>query len=415
MRFDAAVIGAGIVGLCTAIELRRRGLSVVLIDRKPPGREASFGNAGIIQREGLWPHLFPTKPAVLLAHALKRMPHSSYHLSGLPGLAGFLGRYWRFSMSSGAQARTIAANAALFGHVIDCHRSLAAESDADHLLRDGGWLFLYRDAAKLRADAEELAALSEQGIGWRELDATSLTALEPHIDQSRIGAAIHHEEAWSCRDPGALCDAHAARFARDGGTFKRMDVTAVDRITSGWRIGDGRDLIEADQLVVAAGIWSKDLLSGLGVRLPMGGKRGYHRHYKPRGNETLQRPCFDVEGGYVMAPMQGGLRITTGAEFAKIDAPKTPVQLAQVEGFARDVFALGDPAESEPWMGVRPCLPDMLPAIGRAPGVGNLWINTGHAHSGFMLGPLSGLLLAQQMTGEAPLVDPAHCAPDRFS
>jgi D-amino-acid dehydrogenase len=112
--------------------------------------------------------------------------------------------------------------------------------------------------------------------------------------------------------------------------------------------------------------------------------------------------------------MRGGIRITTGAEFALRDAPKTPVQLERVEPLARALFPLGERLDAQPWMGARPCTADMLPLIGQAPRHGNLWFAFGHAHHGFTLGPVSGRLIAEMMSGAAPFVDPAPFAPARF-
>ena len=107
---------------------------------------------------------------------------------------------------------------------------------------------------------------------------------------------------------------------------------------------------------------------------------------------------IDVDGGYVLSAMTRGIRLTTGAEFARLDAPPTPVQLAKVEPMARDLFPLGEPVDAKPWLGRRPCLPDMLPAIGPVPGRRGLWLDLGHHHLGFTLGPVTGRLLAEMMT-----------------
>jgi D-amino-acid dehydrogenase len=112
--------------------------------------------------------------------------------------------------------------------------------------------------------------------------------------------------------------------------------------------------------------------------------------------------------------MAKGIRLTTGAEFAARDAPKSPVQLGSAERDARALFPLAARREAEPWMGSRPCLPDMLPVIGPAPGHKGLWLAFGHQHNGFSLGPSTGRLLAELMTGEEPFVDPSPFRADRF-
>jgi D-amino-acid dehydrogenase len=137
-------------------------------------------------------------------------------------------------------------------------------------------------------------------------------------------------------------------------------------------------------------------------------------HYGAAGNAGLSRPVLDTDNGYVLAPMQAGIRLTTGAEFARMNAGPTPVQLARAEPRARELFPLTERIDAEPWLGRRPCLPDMLPIIGAVPGHKGLWANFGHHHLGFTMGPITGRLLAEMLTGEATFTDPAPYRIDRF-
>jgi D-amino-acid dehydrogenase len=172
--------------------------------------------------------------------------------------------------------------------------------------------------------------------------------------------------------------------------------------------------LDGQEAVVALGPFAPDVLGPLGIRLPLGIKRGYHRHFRPNGNAALSRPVVDVENGYCLAPMEQGIRLTTGVEFAARDAPPTPVQLERVLPAAKRLFPLGDRVEATPWMGSRPCFPDSRPVIGRAPGHQGLWLAFGHAHWGLTLGPVTGRLIAEMMTGATPFVDPAPYAAERF-
>jgi D-amino-acid dehydrogenase len=167
--------------------------------------------------------------------------------------------------------------------------------------------------------------------------------------------------------------------------------------------------------VVALGPWAPDVLTPLGIRLPLAVKRGYHRHFRPQGNAGLARPVVDVEIGYCIAPMEQGIRLTTGAEFAARDAPPTPVQFERLMPSAKSLFPLGEPVESTPWMGSRPCFADSRPVIGRADGQPGLWLAFGHAHWGLTLGPVTGRLVADLMTGATPFCDPAPYGAQRFA
>ena len=137
-------------------------------------------------------------------------------------------------------------------------------------------------------------------------------------------------------------------------------------------------------------------------------------HYEAKGGAGLTRPVLDLERGYLVTPMARGLRLTTGAEFARRDDPPSPAHLERVEPYARELFPIGARKDAAPWLGRRPCLPDMRPIIGPFPGKPGLWLDFGHHHLGLTLGPITGRLLADMMTGEAPFVDPAPFKAERF-
>jgi D-lysine oxidase len=194
----------------------------------------------------------------------------------------------------------------------------------------------------------------------------------------------------------------------------RADARSLRRSGRHWRIDTDRDPLDASEAVVALGPFAADVLAPLNVKLPLMVKRGYHRHFHAESNARLARPVVDAEVGYCMAPMDQGIRLTTGVEFAARDAPPTPVQFARVLPFARRLFPLGEPVEAIPWMGSRPCFPDSRPVIGRAPNRAGLWLAYGHAHWGLTLAAATGRLLAEMLTGATPFVDPAPYSAERF-
>ncbi len=226
--------------------------------------------------------------------------------------------------------------------------------------------------------------------------------------------AIHWTDVASVADPLAVTRAYAKKFEQLGGVLLEGDARTLHRADRRWRVDVAEGWIEAPNAVVALGPWAPDVLEPLGIRLPLGIKRGYHRHFRPLGNAALTRPLVDSEKGYALAPMEQGIRITTGAEFAARDAPATPVQLDRLMPAAKALFPLGEPVEAEPWLGRRPCFADSRPVIGRAPGQAALWLCYGHGHFGLTLGPVAGRLLAEMMTGATPFTDPAPFGAERF-
>ena len=412
--YDALVLGAGMVGVSTAIHLRKRGLKVALVDRRAPGEETSFGNAGIIQREGVHPYLFPRDLRAIVNVALKRRTDADYHASSLAAVAPFLWRYFRAS-SHDSGRRTFEANIPIFARCLEAHEALMDEAGAAELVAKGGWIRLFRSDAPMPEAEAEARELRDLGLDAGMVETAELRVLEPHLDVEKISGAMHYRDPWTCSDPGALVKSYAAVFERLGGDILTAEIASIERRGESWRVVTDGPELAADQVAVTLGPWSKRLLERAGLDLPMGVKRGYHRHYRAQGNAFLSRPVLDSESGFVLAPMARGIRLTTGAEFARQDAAKTPRQLARVLPKARELFPLGESADEETWMGSRPVFPDMLPVIGPAPGLDGLWLNFGHGHHGFTLGPATGELLAQMITDETPYCDPAPYRAERFT
>jgi len=411
-RTDAIVLGAGIVGVSVALHLAKRGLAVALLDRGDPGQGTSYGNAGIIEGNTLFPAKFPADLGALIRIALKRAPEADYHIAFLARVAPWLLAFRRNSTPE-RLVETMEAMRPLFSRSVGEHAALMAESDAERYLRRNGWLKLYRSDAGLAGTARERAIAAELGIPLRVLDREEARALEPSLAPV-FRHAVFWEQAASVSNPLAVTRAYAARFKALGGVILRGDAMRLHQSAGRWRVETAEGPVDAEATVVALGPWAPDLLQPLGIRLPLGIKRGYHRHFHPRGNAGLARPVLDAETGYCLAPMEQGIRLTTGAEFAARDAVPTPVQFTRVMPAATGLFPLGDPVEERPWMGARPCFADSRPVIGRAPGQGGLWLAYGHGHSGLTLGPVTGRLIAEMMTGETPFCDPAPYRAERF-
>jgi D-amino-acid dehydrogenase len=412
-RTDAIVLGAGIVGVSVALHLVKRGLAVTLVDRGEPGRGTSYGNAGIIEANTLFPVAFPASLKSLLRIALKRAPEANYHASFLARVMPWLLAFRRNSAPERLIA-TMRAMRPLFSRALAEHEALASEARGDRYLRHTGWLKLYRSDRSFTGTAPERALATELGIPVRVMDLDAARALEPALAPV-FRHAVFWEEAASVTNPLALTSAYAARFAALGGVTVTGDARSLHRVGTWWRVETAQGPIDAEAAVVTLGPWAPDLLRLLGIYLPLAVKRGYHRHFGPRGNASLARPVLDADNGYCLAPMEQGIRITTGAEFAARDAAPTPVQLNRVLPAARDLFPLGDAVEDQPWIGARPCFADSRPVIGRAQGQGGLWLAYGHGHWGLTLGPVTGRLIAEMMTGATPFCDPAPYGTERFA
>ena len=413
MRTDVVVLGAGIVGVSIALHLQKRGRSVLLIDKRKPGLETSFGNAGLIQREGVYPYGFPHDFGALLRYALNNTTDAHYHLAALPRIAPFLFKYWMYSRPQ--QHEAIARMyAPLIERCVTEHMALAEEAGATNLIRPTGWIKVFRTQKVMDQEVKDAEETKRDfGVNFAALDKAGVAEAEPHLTAELVGG-VHWTDPASVSDPHGLTMAYVALFEKLGGRLASGDAKTLEQTPTGWRVQTELGPVDAGAAVVALGAWADVVTKQLGYHLPLAVKRGYHMHYKPQGNAVLNHPTLDFEGGYFLAPMVAGIRLTTGAEFATRDAPRTPVQLARAEPVAKRFFPLGARVDPEPWMGYRPCTPDMMPIIGPAPKHKNLWFGFGHAHHGLTLGPVTGRLIAEMITGEPTMVDPKPYRADRF-
>lgn len=410
--FDVMVLGAGIVGVCTALHLRRLGLNVALVDRKHPGEEASFGNAGIVQRNGFVPHKVPTRPLQLLGIALGQSSAVSVDMATVIRMLPWLRQFHQAGSERGAEiySRTVAP---LRAFAVEEHLELARTTNADRFYRQGGWLHLYRSQAGYRDSETERQYARVFGVAYDDLTGAELCALEPGLQADGL-RGVHWLESCSVSNPGAVVDAFWRGFIREGGNYIRGDAMGLARQRGSWQLACERCDAHAPHVVVALGAWSGDLLQMLGETYPLAVKRGYHMHYRPRTGASLSRPVVDVENGFALTPTDNGIRLTTGVELAPRDAPPNPAVLKLARRRAEDLLPLGRTLKDEVWMGSRPCLPDSLPVVGPSPVTPGLWLNFGHAHDGFTLGPVTGRLLASMIADKSPFLDPSGLSPARF-
>jgi D-amino-acid dehydrogenase len=407
---DVVVLGAGIVGVSAAFAARQRGLSVVMVDRREPGSETSYGNAGILSSGSIMPlnkpSLWRALPGYLgnTSAALRWDP--AWAMRNLDWIARFL--------ANATPSQTLPRAKALHGLIgasLKLHREWIVKAGAGQRIRETGWLKAWRSDAT-EAAKQEQAFLAEFGIASGLLDRQAISALEPNIlPVYKIG--LLHTQTASVDSPGEVVKAYARMFAGSGGELRRSDITAIEPAGEGWRVVLADGAVSARHVVVALGPWSADLLRPLGYRVPLATERGYHQEFAPNPARALLRPIHDAEGSFLMSPMEQGIRITSGVELTARDAPSSFAQLDMVVPMARGVVEFGE-AVGEPWRGARPTLPDSLPMIGPAPRHPGLWLAFGNQHIGFTTGPATGAAIAAMISGDRPGFDVAAFAPGRY-
>ena len=407
---DVIVLGAGIVGVSAAIAARQRGLSVILVDRREPGSETSYGNAGILSSGSIMPLNMPSLWSALPGYLTNRNAALRWDPAWTIRNLDWVVRFLANAAPSRLKPRAAALHG-LIGASLKLHREWIVKANAAQRIRETGWLKAWRGDAVAAAKAEQ-ALLTEYGIASQLLDRQAISALEPNIVPIYKVGLLHTQTA-SVDSQGAVVKAYARMFQNSGGEIRQSDIKAIVPDGEGWRVMLADGGISARHVVVALGPWSADLLRPLGYRVPLAFERGYHREFRPNPARSLHRPIHDAEGSFIMTPMEQGIRVTSGVELTARDAPSSFAQLDQVVPLARGVVEFGA-AVGEPWRGARPTLPDSLPMIGPAPRHAGLWLAFGNQHIGFTTGPATGAAIAAMISGAPPPFDVSAFSPGRY-
>ena len=393
MRSTVAVVGAGIVGTTIAYELRKRGASVVLVDRDEPGAGCSFGNSGAISPGSVAPLALPgvlaSVPGMLLdADSPLRVP-LAYLPRALPWLVRFV---------AAARPSTVASAAArlhaLHADAVARHVALAREVGVPELVMVRGHLHVYRDEAALAKDATGWRLRREHGVSVDRVDRAGIVALEPALP-ARYTVGMLLADHGTVRQPFRYVQAIARAFAQRGGEIRRADATALAREAGRWSLATSAGPVACDAVVVAAGAWSRSLLDPHGLRLPLETQRGYHVEYD--GEPPVTRTVVLAERKAFVTPMETGLRVGGTVEIAGLRAPPDWRRADALARAARETFPTLAAMPSRRWMGHRPCLPDSVPFIGAVPGQAGLFAAVGHGHLGLTDAPMTAQRIAEAL------------------
>ena len=408
---DAVVVGGGIVGLCSALHLQRRGRQVTIIDRGAPGNGASGHNAGIFSISNCVP---TATPAVI--RAAPRMvldPSSPVAIRGrhLPRLIPWLVRFLAAARPSRVD-RSSRALASLQKQAVRAYADLVPLSDPGAGLLAGGHLLAYGSDAAFGKAAYNIEVCRAQGIELVKLDAAGVAAAYPAL-AGRIRHGLLVPGSYY-GDPQPFVKALADRFAQAGGRWLERTVGGFD--TRGGRVETvetDRGRVNASTVVVAAGAWSRPLVRALGLDTPLDTERGYGVRIPHPGVE-LPGPIIYKDRHLGITPIPGGLLLAGTDELAGLRAPPDFSRADMLIEAAMELFPDMSVHGAEKWMSFRPSHPDSLPVIGRSPQQANVYLSYGHGHLGFTLGGITGELVGQLVDGEDPTVDLEPFRPTRF-
>jgi D-amino-acid dehydrogenase len=411
---QCTVLGAGMVGVACALELQRLGFAVTLVDKNEPGQETSSGNGGVIARSSLIPLNNPTLLKALPSLLKNNQPQLRYSPGFVLRNFSWARQFLQSTQQSVFEETAIALDALIRLSTSE-HLRLIAQAAVGHRLRSTGWIFLYRSEKAFDAGAFSRAVYDRFEVKTQTLHQAELSELEPHL-APRFPKSLWIRDAFSVDNPGEIVRAYATMFMQGGGRFVRSAAKAMTHQPDGcWSVQlENGDKQAADHVVVALGPWSREFLRKLHFKIPMGFERGYHQHFEPTAGASLNRPIYDTAKGYIMTPMEHGIRLTTGVELTDHLAQSNLMQLHLGEQAAREIFPLGSLTKDPVWRGARPTLPDSRPMIGALPGAKNLWAAFGHQHIGFSTSTGTAALLGSLIRGLAVPINPTPYSPSRF-
>jgi D-amino-acid dehydrogenase len=419
MSLHVVVVGAGIVGASTAVQLRREGYEVTVLEPGEPGREqaASYGNGAWISPASVVPMSMPGLWKKVPGYLLDSLGPLTIRLSALPRLMPWLVRFLYAGATVHRVETTARALSALLKDAPSRHAELAAEAGVPELIKQSGLLYVYPDRAAFEAEALSWRLRRDNGVRWIELDAAELHRREPALDRRyRFGALV--EAGSHCTDPGTYV-ASLVHHAQDQGA------TVVRARATGFEIDSGRlravltdtGGIACDRAVVSAGIHSKALARAAGDWVCLESERGYHVVI----SDPEAAPCIPVmpsDGKMANTLTLKGLRASGQVELASVDAPPNWKRASVLLNHARRTYpGLPNHIPEERisrWMGHRPSTPDGLPVIGPASASRDIIYAFGHGHVGLASGPATASAVADILAGrQSSLPIPAY-EPSRF-
>ncbi|MDI5986528.1 FAD-dependent oxidoreductase [Halomonas sp. M4R5S39] len=409
-----AVVGAGVVGMTTALALQRRGHRVTVLDPRAPGEGASYGNAGFLATELIDPLSTPA-----LLRKVPRLwldPHGAVALPYryLPRLTPWLMRF--IAAARPAQvAKGRQALAALNGEAVAAWQRCLAEIGAEEELLASGYLLVWESKRGRAAARVQMAHLQCWGHAVEWLEAAEIRAREPGLS-GRLSHGLYFPGAHQVRDPYALVRCLAAAFEARGGVIRQTKVERIEPRGEGVRLHTDAGELEADRTVVAAGAWSHHLTKSLGLEVPLETERGYHLTLPERG-QALRQPVGSAERRCVMTPMSCGLRVVGFTELGGLSLSPRARRYTSLRHHAGALLADGRGLDdtAEEWMGFRPTLPDSLPVIDTHPTCPAIHFAFGHQHLGLTQAAITAELVTALVMSEKPTLDLAPYRVTRFS
>ena len=406
------ILGAGIVGICTALSLLEKGVPVTLIDQGDPGQETSMGNAGVVSPWSFIPQALPgiwkNIPKLMLGYGRPLSIHPRVALKMLPWAVRFLHQTHPDRVRANAMAMSH-----LCGPSIELYEKHLRGTGYENLITDSMYVHAFRDASRANLSSIDYQIRSDLGADLELVGKDRLAEIEPALSPE-FNAAILIKGQARMRSPGKLGQVLAEKARQMGADFRQAVIGGLRRQETGeWAIECQGTTLMAKRIILCLGAWSPSILKKIGISVPLMAERGYHVEFSDPGI-AINNSVMDVDAKFVASSMDGGVRIAGQAEFAPVDAPPAPRRETQLIQVSKRAFPDLQTQKNSFWMGRRPSFPDSLPALGAVKNCPGLFVNFGHSHYGLMMAPTSGDLLSQTLCNEQSNLDQAAYSLHRF-
>ena len=390
------VVGAGVVGVCCALYLRRDGHHVTLVDRMSPGEGCSFGNAGLLARSSIAPMANPETFSKIPGWLIKSDGPLSIRWSYLPELTPWLLRFVQAGFRNKVD-ETAKALHTLTDPCVDLYKDLAQQAGRPELVSQSDYLQIYRSEKTFRHAAGDFDMRRGFGFQIDDINQADIQTYEPALSNQYTHGYRIADHGYTV-DPEALVKALAKMFEKEGGVVKKADVLSFDvNDNKPDKVVTDAGTIACDTVVVAAGAFSKKMASELGTKVPLDTERGYHVTAHDPGIE-IKRPIMEGDAKFLVTPMAMGIRFAGTVELGGIIAPPNPKRIENIEDKAKLMFPEIKLTETSSWMGFRPSIPDSLPVIGPSSEMENVYFAFGHQHVGITSGPQTGRIISDYVS-----------------
>ena len=409
---DIIVIGAGIIGISSALALQARGRQVLVLDRQAETARASEMNAGAFAFTDIVPLATPG----IMRKAPKWLLDPLGPLSVPPAyalkIAPWMLRFWRASWPDRYQA-SMSAQAALMKLAQEALARQVLDTGAASLIQAEGQLQLYEGETEFRANLPGWELRKQHGIRFELLESPeAIAAIQPGLDRRFTHAAFTPDWTNTC-DPARWLAHLTSVFLQRGGRIESADVSGLKPSEDSVQIEASDKAWMAKQVVVAAGAWSHRLAKTIGDRIPLETERGY--------NTTLPEGSFDLKThltfsghGFVVTKINGGVRVGGAVELGGLTLPPNFKRADILLDKARRFLPALKTDGGKKWMGFRPSMPDSLPVIDRSPGDRRVVYAFGHGHLGLTQSAGTAELVANLVSDTQNPVDMAAFSARRF-